>query len=180
MRNHIRKAVSILLLCPLALVTCVIESTDKTIAIIGEPCVDGITCGRGLFCFIATGDPESGTCIEPPDACDGTMSCDCLDELDAECTTNTKLCFGLIGDFTVACTQAGSRRQLGETCAMLIPCEPGLLCVIPGEGVAGTCQAQPDCASLDCDCLEQVKDTACPREGWACFIAGARATLQCY
>jgi hypothetical protein len=148
----------------------------------GSACVDGVTCERGLLCFVAQNDPESGICTKPPPACNGTMACDCLDELKPQCATNSLGCFGLVGDYTAACIDSSNFRKKGETCSFVVPCEAGLLCLVPSEGVAGLCQDPPTgCGQgIDCDCLIAEKDTLCPGKGWGCMIAGPDATFQCY
>lgn len=148
----------------------------------GSACVDGVTCERGLFCFVTENDPESGICTKPPPACNGTMDCDCLDELEAQCATQSLSCFGLVGDFTAACSNGGNPRKKGETCSFMVPCEGGVLCLVPSEGVAGICQDPPsECGQgISCNCLVDAKDTLCPGKGWGCLIAGSGATFQCY
>jgi len=148
----------------------------------GSACVDGVTCERGLLCFVADNDPESGICTKPPPACNGALECDCFDELKSRCATNSLTCLGLVGDVTVSCTHGGNFRKKGETCSSAVPCEGGLLCLVPSEGVAGTCQDPPtECGQgISCDCLVDAKDTLCPDKGWGCIILGSGATFQCY
>jgi hypothetical protein len=148
----------------------------------GSSCVDGVTCERGLLCFVKENDPESGICTKPPPACDGNLACDCLDELKAQCASNSLGCFGLVGDMSAACINPGQFRKKGETCSFMVPCEGGLLCLVPKEGVAGICQDKPTgCGQgITCDCLIEAADTLCPGKGWGCMIAGPDATFQCY
>lgn len=175
-----RKLLAIVLGSLLVLVSCVIESKDNRPGGPGETCVDGTTCRPGLMCFVEGNDPESGTCTEPPSACAGDPSCDCFqDELAPDCASEATDCFILLDDMTASCGPTRFRR-LDETCSLMRPCEPGLLCLIPDEGVPGSCEPGPDCPDLDCDCLFELAEDACPNDAHGCFIVDDVATLHCY
>lgn len=176
-----RLTAMVLFLAPFAVTTCVIESNDQT-KIVGAPCIDGDGCGKALLCFVPDHDPAAGRCIEPPKACDGKKSCDCMDELGMQCDTGLT-CVGFVHSYTVGCTPGGNFRQLDETCSWVVPCAPGLLCLARTYGRPGICEPQPACLADDsqnpCDCLAQEAVTACPSGSGSCFVAGGFATLTC-
>jgi hypothetical protein len=176
-----RSAPVIMFLAPLVFTSCVLKSHDQT-KVVGEPCVDGATCGPALMCFVPDHDPEAGTCIEPPQACNGEQSCDCLDELAVQCDTGLS-CFGFAHEYTVGCTPGGTFRQLDESCAWIVPCASGLLCLMETYGEPGVCRPQPACLADNninpCDCLTTEALTACPSGSGSCLVLGDIATLHC-
>jgi len=160
--------------------SCVLSSKDERPGGPGEPCVDGTNCRPQLVCFIVENDPESGTCREWPGRCKSEPSCECLEEeLASQCPSEVMNCFSLLEDTTVACAPS-ELREKDDTCSMMRPCEPGLLCHVPDEGVPGECVSGPDCDDLDCDCLFDLAADMCPNDAHGCFIADETATLQCY
>lgn len=177
----LRKVVAVVLGSLFMLVSCVLESKDNRPGAPGEACVDGTTCRPGLLCFVEGDDPEAGVCLEPPSACNDDPSCDCFQkELAPDCLTEVGDCFVLLDEITASCAPT-KYRKLDQTCSLMRPCEPGLLCQIPDDGLPGTCEPGPDCPDLDCDCLFELADEQCPNDARGCFIGpDGTATLHCY
>jgi hypothetical protein len=170
-----------LLLAVLALHACTSGAHGPSVAV-GTPCVDGYTCAPDLICFIPDADPDAGTCVEPPSACGGRPSCDCLGELEQQCETPL-VCIGIAEQYTAACSIGDDYRQEGESCAAILPCGPGLLCFIPVFDEPGVCEPEPACfedPSLNpCECLGTVAEARCASGSGSCIVVGDFATLQC-
>lgn len=156
-------------------------SQDEGVAV-GTPCVDGYTCAPNLICFIPDRDPEAGTCVEPPSACNGQPSCDCLGELEQQCGTPLD-CIGIAAQYTAACSIGDDYKQQGDKCALILPCAPGLMCFVAVFDEAGVCEPAPACLddpdSNPCECLVGVAQERCASGSGSCIVAGEFATLQC-
>lgn len=144
---------------------------------VGAACVDGSNCQPGLVCVVSTVNPEAGVCTAAPAACNGTLACACMGELESQCSSGGN-CEGVSGDYAVACAQNGTYRQQGETCSSLIGCAGGLYCYIPAAGHAGTCTPLPAACggTPSCDCLQSAHSCGGSLE---CSVGGDLATLAC-
>jgi hypothetical protein len=157
-------------------------TTEAPAVEVGTRCVDGYTCAPDLICFIPDRDPAKGSCVEPPSACDGQPSCDCLGELERQCDTPLD-CIGIAEQYTAACSIGDDYKQEGDACAAILPCAPGLMCFIEVFDEPGVCEPQPACIDdpdLDpCECLGEVAQERCATGSGSCIVAGGFATLQC-
>ncbi|MEZ4293732.1 MAG: hypothetical protein R3B70_02060 [Polyangiaceae bacterium] len=71
---------------------------------VGEECMDGGDCKSGLLCFVEV-DGSPGECTDWPEACSGSdgVSCDCMTDVEAQCTTGGSSCLRIGTNVTVTC-----------------------------------------------------------------------------
>lgn len=146
----------------------------------GAVCTDGHNCASGLLCFVQAGDSIEGVCTKPPAACGGKVACDCVDELEAQCTGGAS-CEGILGNYLLACAQGATLLKEGEACSPARDCETGLFCHVPTPGKPGACKKLPSACAVDpsCDCFEAEGFKKACSGGWHCSIWGDKAMVAC-